>query len=201
MFSNVVALTLIALLALPVAHASPSSSTVIDFSLLESAPSPPHDLDITQDHPFTSYDIADNTSWVITTWEGISPPVWVHESRLPDYNSPISFNETRSGPEARAEQPNFIRVAAGEPSKEKGSESCLDPDHATEKTCVNLQVLTRASHPQFSWDIAQEGPSGHAALFAHLHALCGTTPRYTIYEQSGCINNLKGALSFSYKSF
>lgn len=57
----------------------PSGSKVaINFALIESAPSPPHDLDITIDYDLGSYNLAYNTSWVITTRNGTHSPKWVH---------------------------------------------------------------------------------------------------------------------------
>ncbi|KAL7907665.1 hypothetical protein GGI35DRAFT_454552 [Trichoderma velutinum] len=58
-----------------------SNCTTLDFSLLDSAPYPPHDIDIAQDHAFESYNLLGNDSWVITDRDGAHPPQWVHMSR------------------------------------------------------------------------------------------------------------------------
>ncbi len=87
MFST--ALIVVSAVLMVARGACASTSNVIDLSVVESAPPPPHDLDITIDHPLSSYNIAYNSSWVITNFYGtalrlgcISPSFSPWRSRL-----------------------------------------------------------------------------------------------------------------------
>ncbi|KAF3066909.1 hypothetical protein CFAM422_008767 [Trichoderma lentiforme] len=80
-----------------------SNCTTLDFSLLDSAPYPPHDIDIAQDHAFESYNLLGNDSWIITDRNGAHPPQWVHMSRAntiwgEDYESKRKIRRA-SGPD------------------------------------------------------------------------------------------------------
>lgn len=196
MFFNAIAFISVAVLALREAQASPSFSSIIDLTLLESAPSPPHDLDIDQDHPFASYNIQYNTSWFITTRGGTSPPVWVHESRLPASNG--NGNEVMARSDAR----NWILVSATEPSS-SGSESgsCPDAEHLFEISCINLRSLTDDDPPEISWNIGEEGPTGHAGAWLFNNINCDGDATYSFRGLDNCINAPKGTKGLLWSSY
>lgn len=191
MYFNTVAFTSVALLILQ--HATPSLSALIDFSLIESAPSPPHDIDISQDHPLESYNIEYNSSWFITNWRGTSPLVWVHESRLPAVNTSVDKIGARS-------ERNWI-LATAKDSEDEGSgsgASCPDTEHLFEISCINLRSLLDddVQKPNFSWNIGEEGPSGHAGVWLFDVRNCDGDARYGIRELDGCaeMNKMKSVV-------
>lgn len=197
MFFNAFAFASVAVLALRGAQASPAFSNVIDLSLLESAPSPPNNLDIDQDHPFASYNIQYNTSWVITTRGGTSPPVWVHESRLSA--SEGNGNEVIS----RSDSRNWALVGAAEPSNNNsdGGGSCPDADHLFELQCINLRSLTDAEAPAVSWNIGEEGPTGNAGAWLFNNMRCDGDAQYSFRDLDRCINAPKGSKGLLWSSW
>jgi hypothetical protein len=167
--------------------------TVIDFALLESAPGPPHDLDITQDHPFESYNIAYNTSWIITTHNGTSPLVWVHESRLgQSFSQGLARRQSGSGGSAK----NHWSLGTGYSYANECPDNCVSWVNLfcramDENSCISTPLHRYGGGSASSWDIGEAGPSGHAGVaFFSRNYHCSGAAQYVSNERDGCAENL-----------